>query len=434
MDVQSVTTSDGVRIAYSVSGHGPPLVYVRGWISNIERMWDDPPFHAYFGAIGEHFTVIRFDMRGNGLSDRGVTGIDLRAMVADIEAVVDEAASEPIILYGQCFGGPASIAYAARHPGRVARLVLDGTYAEGQRVARPERQRQIVQTLKNLPEAGLAFLTHLTHPNPGPSKFRQHEQDSSNVSAETAVELYTLGFAVNVTTLLPRLTMPTLVMHRANTRAIPFRLGAELAELIAGARFVSLEGQAHNPWEEFPEVAIGALAEFLDTPLHMAASDADDARRDTLLTVVHIELPATPVRGNRKQPATVERAPIALASDAIAGCGGQEVARSRSSLTATFGAVADALECTITLQRALEHAGGARIGVDVGEGLAQDRDVSATAVELTRELDAAGVIITADVREMCAGQGFQFTPRAALAVGPSGDPVELFDLRWRAIV
>jgi pimeloyl-ACP methyl ester carboxylesterase len=427
MDVGYATTADGVRIAYSVSGAGPPLLFVRGWISNIDLMWQDPPFRAYFEALGERFTVIRFDMRGNGLSQRDVEELSLEAMVRDIEAVMDAVGVSRAVLYGQCFGGPATIAYAAAHPDRVDRLILDGTYADGPRVARPERQRRIVATLRDIPEAGLAFLTHLTHPNPGPSKFRQHDRGGPNLSSETAARLYTLGFNFDVRPLLPSISAPTLVMHRESTRAIPFRLGRELAASIRGARFVPLEGQAHNPWEEYPDSAIAAISEFLGVPL-VLTSQPDGVERFLAIMVVDMPPDANPAQASETGREAVGRA--------ISAHGGEQITHAGSDLIAYFPAASDAIECAITVQRELSAAGcsGTRVGVHAGQpvGLGGEPPDAVTGIarQAAAACGASEIVVSGALRDHCAGRGFLFAEHADTA-GAGGVPVRLYRVEWR---
>src|SRR3974377_1398537 len=110
--VRFLTTSDGVRIACCEQGNGPPLVFVRGWISHIEHLWEDDAFRTYFETLARHLRVIRYDTRGNGLADWELPDVDLDGMVLDLEAVMDGLAVERAVLYGQCFGGPIAISYA----------------------------------------------------------------------------------------------------------------------------------------------------------------------------------------------------------------------------------------------------------------------------------------------------------------------------------
>jgi pimeloyl-ACP methyl ester carboxylesterase len=424
MEAQYVSTADGVRIAYVTHGHGPPLVFVRGWFSHIGLMWEDPPFRVYFEALERQFTIVRFDMRGSGLSARDATSIDLDGMVADLEAVVDGIPLERFILYGQCFGGPAAMAYTARHPERVSKLILDGTYAEGRRVGRPERQRQIIATLRDLPEAGLAFLTHLTHPNPGPSAFRVHTPHAPAVDIETAVALYTLGFAFDVRDVLPQISAPTLVMHRESTRAIPFRLGRELASSIRGARFVPLEGQAHNSWEEFPDAAIAALADFLGVPLQLAALEEAPER---FLAILVADPGGTATADGDAIKEIVRRA--------VQDHRGGEVTHKGSGIMAYFPAARDAVECAIVLQRELSARDTPlRIGVHAGEPVGQGGEppdtVARVATRAVAACDAGQILVSAAIREHCAGYGFLFDERDVIT-GDAGADILLFQVRWR---
>jgi pimeloyl-ACP methyl ester carboxylesterase len=397
-------------------------VFVRGWLSHIGLMWHLPPFRAYFEALSEQFRVVRFDMRGNGLSDRDVGRIDLAAMALDIEAVVEGVVGDRCTLYAQCFGGPAGITYAAAHPERVERLILDGTYADGRRIARPERLQQMVRTLRDIPEAGFAFMTHMTHPNPGPSPFRQHDADSPNLSVDTAVRLYTLGFTCDVTALLPKITMPTLVMHRSGTRAIPFRLGRELASSIRGARFVPLEGQAHNTWEENPDVAIDALGDFLGVPLHL---DTIEEPVERLLTIVVISAVPDGASGGVSVPDLIR--------NAIRGNNGVEITHGGEEIMAFFASAPGAVECAMMVQQDLAGRASTRIGVHAGAPVFQGGEPADTVVSAAKQASAQGapseIIVTEAVRDACAGRGFLFAERETRG---GSDTSKLFAVRWRA--
>src|SRR5439155_9131911 len=163
--VRFLAASDGVHIACCVHADtGPPLVFVRGWMSHLETQWGDAAFRAYFEPIARRFQLVRFDMRGNGLSDRTVKDVSVDAMALDLEAVMDGLSLERAVLYAQCFGGPAAVLYTVRNPDRVSKLVLDGTYARGSEITTRERQASLIATLRDLPEAGHLFLAHVTDP------------------------------------------------------------------------------------------------------------------------------------------------------------------------------------------------------------------------------------------------------------------------------
>lgn len=265
--IHFLTTRDGVRLAYSLHGAGPPLLFVRGWISHIEVLWDDPQFRSYFEALARFYTVVRFDARGNGLSDRDLPRVDLEALLLDVEALVDQLALSHFVLYGATFGGPVAILYAARHPEHVSKLILEGTYAKGAEITSRKRQIFLTKMLRTFPEAAFLLLGHATRPGSQETPYRRPERGHQMITASAAAKLYALAFATDISDLLPSIRVPTLVLHRRDSQAIPFRLGRELAAQIPGARFAALSGDAHNSWEGDAAEALKEMGEFLGVPL-----------------------------------------------------------------------------------------------------------------------------------------------------------------------
>lgn len=446
MQVGFVTTPDHVRIACSSQGDGPPLVFVRGWFSHLELLWDDPLFRAYFEALAQHFTVARFDMRGDGLSDHHVPKIDLAGMVIDLQTVITSLGDQKVVLYGQCFGGPAAIAYTAAHPERVERLILDGTYADGRTIAPPERQKRILGTLRDLPEAGLAFMSNMSHPNPAPTKFRSSYLRDGWLYKENALQLYKLGFRVNVTALLPRIHTPTLVLHRTGTRAIPFRLGRALASSINGARFVALEGQAHNAWDEHPRVALDAVGEFLGVRFtYETTAGPPLARQAGALTILFTDMEASTPMTQRLGDAraqTLVREHNAIVREALGNHLGDEIKHTGDGIMASFESPSHAIECAISIQRAMAVRSDdasplrVRIGLNAGEPVVEEQDLFGTAVQLAKRVCDAGnpcdILVTNVVRELCAGKGFLFSDRGIADLKGFDEPVRLYEVLWRS--
>ena len=131
-DIRFARSADGVGIAYAVHGSGPPLLIDACWLSHLQFDWQSPVWRHYLVELGQIATVIRYDERGHGLSDRGVTDHSLEARVADLEAVADDAGFERFALLAMAQGGPVAIEYAARHPERLTRLIFYGSYAGAQ--------------------------------------------------------------------------------------------------------------------------------------------------------------------------------------------------------------------------------------------------------------------------------------------------------------
>ncbi|HEX5857917.1 MAG TPA: alpha/beta fold hydrolase, partial [Microbacterium sp.] len=137
-DIRFARSADGVGIAYAVHGSGPPLLIDACWLSHLQFDWESPVWRHYLVELGKIATVIRYDERGHGLSDRGVTDHSLDARVADLEAVVQDAGLDRFALMAMAQGGPVAIEYAARHPDRLTRLIFYGSYSGARAGSSPE--------------------------------------------------------------------------------------------------------------------------------------------------------------------------------------------------------------------------------------------------------------------------------------------------------
>jgi pimeloyl-ACP methyl ester carboxylesterase/DNA-binding CsgD family transcriptional regulator len=241
----------GRRVAYAVTGTGPPLIAPAWWISHLELDWDDPAFQEFWASVGESYTLVRYDRLGVGMSDREVRDEDLNldGEVALLRAVLDELAMERVVLVGGSSGSCAAIAFAARFPERVERLLLYGAYADGSSVAAPEVREAILATVRSHWGLGSRLMADifLGETNSGEQE-RLARYQRASAGPETAAALLELSYRNDVRGELERVQAPTLVIHRRGDRAIPYRLGRELAARIPGATLISLDGSAHFPW------------------------------------------------------------------------------------------------------------------------------------------------------------------------------------------
>ena len=146
-DIRFARSADGVGIAYAVHGSGPPLLIDACWLSHLQFDWQSPVWRHFLVELGRIATVIRYDERGHGLSDRGVTDHSLQARVADLEAVADDAGFDRFALLAMAQGGPVAIEYAARHPERLTRLIFYGSFA-GDRTATSPEELELYRDLR----------------------------------------------------------------------------------------------------------------------------------------------------------------------------------------------------------------------------------------------------------------------------------------------
>jgi DNA-binding winged helix-turn-helix (wHTH) protein/pimeloyl-ACP methyl ester carboxylesterase len=273
-DVRFCRAADGVNLAVATAGAGSPLVKAANWLNHLEFDWQSPVWSPLFRCLAARCTLVRYDERGTGLSDRDVRDFSFDAFVRDLETVVDACGLERFALMGISQGAPVSIAYAVLHPERVSRLVLCGGFARGWRkrgnaaeVARAEASVTLIREGwgQDNPAARQMF-TSLIVPDATLEEMQWfNELEQISASADTAVRLlYVLG-GIDVTALLRRVAVPTLVLHSRGDARVPFEHGLALARAIPGARFVALESRNHiilsheAAWPRFIDEICGFL-------------------------------------------------------------------------------------------------------------------------------------------------------------------------------
>ena len=263
------------RVAYAVSGDGPPLVAAAWWVSHLELDWRDEAFRRFWDALAEGYTLVRYDRLGVGMSDR--EGHDaqrtVEGEVALLGRVLDELALERVVLLGGSSGGCAAISFAARFPERVERLLLYGAYADGAAISTPEVRKAIVTTVRSHWGLGSRLLADIFLGTVGSAeqeRFARYQRAAA--SAETAARLLELIYRTDVRAELPLVQVPTVVVHRRSDRAIPYALGRELAAAVPGATLIPLEGSAHFPWAGDADSVVRtqtvAFALLRETPLN----------------------------------------------------------------------------------------------------------------------------------------------------------------------
>ena len=274
-EIRFCTSFDGTRIAYATTGTGPPLVRVANWVTPLELDGEGPIWPHWFEELSRDHTLVRYDLRGCGLSDRSVDDLSLDAWVRDLHAVVNDLGLDRFSLFGLCQGGSIALAYAARHPDRVRQLVLYDTYThgalvEGQRVFERAKAEVLTQLIKvGWGRRNAAFrkvFVDLLVPE-GSQEQQQWLADlqRQSTSPEMAARLWRAFHEIDVRDLASSVQASTIVFHVKNDAMIPFQMGCRLASLIPEARFVPLNGDNHillsdePAWERF----VSALHDFL---------------------------------------------------------------------------------------------------------------------------------------------------------------------------
>jgi pimeloyl-ACP methyl ester carboxylesterase/DNA-binding winged helix-turn-helix (wHTH) protein len=260
-EIHFCTASDGVRIAYAAVGKGPPLVKAANWLNHLEYDWQSPIWSHVLRTIAAQYRLIRYDERGNGLSDWDVEDISFEAFVRDLESVVDANGLKRFPLLGISQGCAVSIAYAVRHPERVSQLVLYGGYARGRRRRGQQNEVDQADALVTLMRQGWGqenpvfrqIFTSLFIPRATAEQANWfNDLQRVTTSPENAVRIRRTLDEIDVVGLLPHVRVPTLVLHCRNDAVSPFEEGRRMAAGISGSRFVALEGNNHLILEHEP--------------------------------------------------------------------------------------------------------------------------------------------------------------------------------------
>ena len=283
--IRYVRTSDGVRLAWAEIGTGMPLVKAATWLTHLEYDLESPVWQHWTHFFADHFRYIRYDERGCGMSDWDVRDLSLDRRVADLETVVDAAGiDEPFVLLGMSQGGSVCVGYAVRHPERVSQMILCGGYARGALMRSTQEAIQlnaaIIDLAKMWGSDNPAFRQVFTSrfiPE-GTTEQMQWFNDLclKTVSPETAPTILRARAVTDVTTLLPQVKTPTLILHGREDQVVPLSEGRALATGIPGAQFVELESRNHVLLAHEP-----AWARFKETVLDFTGQTAEAASADS---------------------------------------------------------------------------------------------------------------------------------------------------------
>jgi pimeloyl-ACP methyl ester carboxylesterase len=415
--------ADGVRIAYQVVGDGArDVVYVPGWVSNIDSMWADPSYAAFLERLASFSRLILFDKRGTGLSDR-VPDRDLPTLetrMGDLVAVCDAVGARRPTLVGHSEGAPMTLLFAATYPGRTSGVVVLAGYARRQWAADYPWGQSEAETQRFFEEIETSWGGPVGLETRAPSRARDPAfRDGwaaylrSAASPGAAIALTRMNARIDIRPILPAIRVPTLVVHRTGDRSIRVESGRYIAEHVPGARLVELPGDDHLPWIGDAEPILGEIEEFVTGIRHSPQPDR------VLATVLFTDIVGSTQRaaalGDHAWAALLD-AHHGVIRDALRRFGGREVNTTGDGFLATFDGPARAVRCALAMIDALRALDiHIRAGVHTGEIEIAGPDVRGLAVHIGARVAAlAGtdeVLVTRTVRDLVVGSGLEFVDR-----------------------
>jgi len=413
--------SGDVSIAYQVFGSGPfDLVYVQGWISNIEMMWEDPGVASGMARLASFARVITFDKRGTGLSDR-VTGYPtLEQRMDDVRAVMDAAGSERAALFGHSEGAGMCILFAATYPDRTQALITYGGFAKRMRTDdyswAPKLEDRMAEAERLERDGWTEIDPGYFAPNLAGDAQMARELASylrQSASPGAAAQMLRMNTFVDVRSVLPTIRVPTLIIQAVGDRDVDVRDGRYLADHIPSAKYVELPSGDHWWWVSHEEEVVAEIQEFLTGT--RPVMDVDRFLATALFTDIVGSTAKVAELGDRRWRELVERH-HALVRVELGRHRGVEQDTAGDGFYATFDGPARAVRCALAVRDRVRELGiEIRAGAHTGECEQIAGKVGGLATVIgarIRELAAPGeVLASATVRDLTAGSGLRFDDR-----------------------
>ena len=297
--IRFVTTSDGVKLAYAVSGNGPPLLKTANWLNHLEFDWQSPVWTHWFNLFSTNHTFYRYDIRGSGLSDWTENKLSFEDQVADLECIADAAGLDKFALLGISQGASVAIEYAARHPERVTQLVIHGGFARGWAKRGPETERagrawvELVRvgwgTTRT--DAYRRMFAELFIPCATEEQLNWFtELQRRSTKPELAARIMESSADIDVIDRLAQVSTPSLVMHPRGDVIVPFEQGRVIAGGVPNSKFVEFDSSNHlllenePSWQKFQDVVGEFLGWTRAAPQRRAADRPADSEELATLT------------------------------------------------------------------------------------------------------------------------------------------------------
>jgi class 3 adenylate cyclase len=408
---------DGLNIAYQVVGGGPvDLVNVPGFVSNCELAWDEPLYARFLERLASFSRLIMFDKRGTGMSDRVAPDRlpSLEERMHDLVAVLDVVGSNDTVLFSHSEGGNLAVLFAATYPQRARALITAGIFAK--RVwsedypwapTPDQRAESVAEVERNW--GGTSWLVDLApscaHDDEYKERLATYFRRSASPGAAAA--LFQMNTSIDIRSVLPAISAPTLVLHRTGDRDANVEEGRWIASRIPGARFVELPGDDHIPWVGDTDQILDLVEEFVTGTV---VARVPERRLTTLLFTDIVGSTRTAVDlGDRKWRELLQRYEKDVRAE-LAHYRGQEIDTAGDGFLASFDGPARAIEAAIAIRAATQKNGlQLRTGIHTGEVEIHGDKFAGVAVHVAARVLAAAlpgqILVSRTVRDLISGSG-----------------------------
>ena len=423
--------SGDVRIAYQVVGDGPfDLVFVPGFISNLDVAWEEPYRARVWTRLAAFARLIMFDKRGTGLSDRTVGVPTLEERMDDVRAVMDAVGSQQAALFGISEGGAMSVLFAATYPERTRALVLYGTYGHfSSWVVPPDRiEAALVRMEKNwgTGESLRLFAPSVASDETFKLSWARFERLGASPSA--VVALMRMNSEIDVRPILPSIRVPTFIIHRQGDVRVNVEAGRFMARQIPNAKYLELPGSDHMLWTGETERVLDEVEEFLTGS--RSAIESDRVLATVLFTDIVNSTKRAETIGDRAWHDVLDRH-NALVRREISRHRGHEVRTMGDGFLATFDGPARSIRCALAINEGVEALGlQVRAGLHTGEVEMAEDDLSGIAVHIASRVATMAkpgqVLVSNTVRDLVAGSNIRFHDEGSHSLKGLTESVRLF--------
>ena len=423
--------SGHVRIAYQVVGDGPfDLVFVPGFISNLDLAWEDPARAQVWTRLAAFSRLILFDKRGTGLSDRigGVPTLEER--MDDVRAVMDAVGSRQAALFGISEGGAMSMLFAATYPERTRSLVLYGAYGHFRSwVVQSDQLEAALERLEKnwgTGETLALFAPSLVHDDAYKRRHARFERLSASPSSATA--LMRMNSEIDVRPIVPSIRVPTLIIHREGDVRVKVEAGRFLAHQIPNAKYVELPGNDHLLWVGNTERVMDEVEEFLTGSRH--TPEPDRVLATVMFTDIVGSTKTAETIGDRAWRDLLDRHNVIVRREILLHRG-REVRTTGDGFLIAFDGPARSIRCSLAISEAVEDIGlQVKAGLHTGEVEMTDNDLSGIAVHIASRIAAMAqpgqVLVSGTVRDLVAGSNIRFRDEGSHHLKGLEENVRLF--------
>jgi pimeloyl-ACP methyl ester carboxylesterase len=416
--------SGDVNIAYQVMGAGPvDIILVPGLTSHIEFMHEIAGYTAFLSRLSAFARVVTFDKRGQGLSDRISGAPSLEQRMDDVRAILDDIGSERAILFGFSEGGPMSILFAATYPERVSQLVLVGGFARAadlvpQGLTTPDAsEARLAQRVKSWGTGDMMKIVAASQAQDqdAVARYAKFERLANSPGALRTVLL--LNRQIDVTSILPTVQVPTLVLHRRTDAVVPVALGRNLAAQISGARFIEYPDGDHAFWTGDADALLGDIEEFVTGDRKSSSTELERILATVLFTDIVDSTRSAAEMGDQRWRRLLD-SHDQLAQQMIEKHRGTLVKNTGDGILATFDGPGRAVRCALAFGTAAQQIGlPLRAGLHTGEIEMRGRDIGGIAVHAAARVMAQSqpteVLVSRVVTDLVAGAGLKFAERGS---------------------